>query len=223
MSDPDKITKSTRRAEPRQHAALFGQRPVTVWLTGLSGAGKSTLAAALAQRLIALGRACCTLDGNVLSSGLSRDRGFSPAERIANIRRAAALARLLNDNGLIVIAAFMSPSRAERSLARSIVGVTRFVEVHVSTPLGVCEARDPKGLYKRARAGELRPFIGIDTPYEAPSSPALTIDTSARDRARCVDHLLATLAPMIAPSARRRARTADDSRAPSSERPPLAT
>jgi len=171
-----------------------GQRPVTAWLTGLSGAGKSTLAVALQRRLLALGKACCVLDGDVCRRGLSSDLGFSPADRTENVRRAAEVARMLNDEGLIVIAAFISPYRAERSLASSIVGAARFMEIYVSTPLAVCESRDPKGLYKRARIGEIKTFTGVDAPYEAPLSPAFAVDTSVREHVGCVDRILAALA-----------------------------
>jgi bifunctional enzyme CysN/CysC len=150
-----------------------------VWLTGLSGAGKSTLANVLAQRLHAAGRAAYVLDGDNLRHGLNRDLGFTDADRVENIRRVAEVARLMADAGLIVITAFISPFRSERALARSRMDGIAFVEVHVDTPLAVAEQRDPKGLYAKARRGELPNFTGIDSPYEAPESPELSIDTSA--------------------------------------------
>jgi bifunctional enzyme CysN/CysC len=160
-------------------AALLGQQPAVVWLTGLSGAGKSTLANVLAQRLHAAGRAAYVLDGDNLRHGLNRDLGFTDADRVENIRRVAEVARLMADAGLIVITAFISPFRSERALARSRMDGIAFVEVHVDTPLAVAEQRDPKGLYAKARRGELPNFTGIDSPYEAPESPELSIDTSA--------------------------------------------
>ena len=149
----------------------------TVWLTGLSGAGKTSIALALVQALKAQGRAVALLDGDQLRHGLNRDLGFTPQDRHENIRRTAEVARLMNAAGLTVIAAFISPYRADRAMAADIIGAAHFIEVHVSTPLAVCEARDPKGLYARARAGQLAQFTGISAPYEAPLAAALTLDT----------------------------------------------
>ncbi len=175
-----------------------GQRAITIWLTGLSGAGKSTLSLQLREALSARGMTAATIDGDALRHGLSRDLGFTPADRTENIRRAAELARLFNDQGFVVIAALISPYRRDRALARSIVGASRFVEVFVSTPLAICEARDPKGLYRRARAGELAGLTGIDSPYERPTSPAMVVDTGGRTPAQCTGDLLRRLVPMIA-------------------------
>ena len=149
----------------------------TVWLTGLSGAGKSSIADALAHRLKAQGRAVALLDGDQLRHGLNRDLGFTPQDRHENIRRTAEVARLMNAAGLLVIAAFISPYRADRAMAADIIGAAHFIEVHVSTPLAVCEARDPKGLYAQARAGRIAQFTGVSAPYEAPLAAALTLDT----------------------------------------------
>ena len=149
----------------------------TVWLTGLSGAGKSSIADALAHQLKAQGRAVALLDGDQLRHGLNRDLGFTLQDRHENIRRTAEVARLMNAAGLIVIAAFISPYRADRAMAADIIGAAHFIEVHVSTPLAVCEARDPKGLYAQARAGQIAQFTGVSAPYEAPLSPALSLDT----------------------------------------------
>ncbi len=149
----------------------------TVWLTGLSGAGKTSIALALAQALKAQGRAVTVLDGDQLRHGLNRDLGFTPADRHENIRRTAEVARLMNNAGLTVIAAFISPYRSDRATAAAIVGAGNFIEVHVSTPLAVCEARDVKGLYAQARAGRIAQFTGISAPYEAPLDAALTLDT----------------------------------------------
>jgi adenylyl-sulfate kinase len=158
-------------------AALLGQEPVTIWLTGLSGSGKSTLAKALERRLVDLGRPCYVLDGDNLRHGLNRDLGFSPEDRGENIRRVAEVARLMNEAGIIVIAAFISPYREDRESARRVVGGDRFVEVHLSADLATCEGRDPKGLYRKARAGELPGFTGIGAPYEIPETPDLVLDT----------------------------------------------
>lgn len=163
--------------------------PSTLWLTGLSGAGKTSMAEALAQRLQLQGRAVYVLDGDKLRHGLNRDLGFAPEDRHENIRRAAEVARLMNDAGLLVIAAFISPYRADRAMAAAIVGEPRWLEVHVSTPVEVCEARDPKGLYARARAGQISDFTGISAPYEAPLAPALTLDTRGLSIAGSVDQL----------------------------------
>jgi adenylylsulfate kinase len=161
----------------------------TVWLTGLSGAGKTTVALALAQALKAQGRAVTVLDGDQLRHGLNRDLGFSPEDRHENIRRTAEVARLMNGAGLTVIAAFISPYRADRAMAAAIVGDAQFVEVHVSTPVAECEARDPKGLYAKARAGQLAQFTGVSAPYEAPLVPALSLDTQVLALEESVERL----------------------------------
>jgi adenylylsulfate kinase len=165
--------------------------PHTIWLTGLSGAGKSTLAQALKQALQAKSLQTVLLDGDTLRAGLCRDLGFDETQRRENIRRAAEVARLLNDNGMIVVAALITPLAADRALARQIVGPHPFFEVHVATPLAVCEARDPKGLYQRARAGQLPSFTGVSAPYEAPLQPQLRIDTSSCSLDEAVSALLA--------------------------------
>lgn len=166
---------------------------LTLWLTGLSGAGKSTLASALTVSTDIAGRPFAVLDGDVLRSGLCKDLGFSPAERHENVRRVAEVARLMNEAGVTVVCALISPMAADRALARAIVGEQRFVEIHVATPLATCEARDPKGLYKRARAGELQQFTGISSAYEVPASPALTLDTSTLSIEECVVRVLSYL------------------------------
>ncbi|MGR3911394.1 sulfate adenylyltransferase subunit CysN [Burkholderia sp. SR8] len=153
------------------------QTPRIVWLTGLSGAGKSTIANLVERRLHALGKHTYLLDGDNVRHGLNRDLGFTEADRVENIRRVAEVARLMLDAGLITLVSFISPFRAERDMARARVGPDEFVEVFVDTPLAVAEARDPKGLYRKARNGELKHFTGIDSPYEAPAQPELRIDT----------------------------------------------
>lgn len=160
-----------------QRSKLFGQIPLTIWLTGLSASGKSTLAFALENALIQAKRPCYVLDGDNIRHGLNKDLGFTQNDRKENIRRIAEVARLMNDAGLIVITAFISPFRADRETARSIIGMHQFKEVYVNTSIEDCEARDPKGLYARARAGSLENFTGISAPYEAPDNPDLVLNT----------------------------------------------
>ena len=174
-----------------ERARLIGQRPLTVWLTGLSGAGKSTLAVTLERSLLDAGMPCYALDGDELRTGISRDLGFSPGDRQENIRRVAEIARLMNDAGLIVIAAFISPYRTIRRMARDIVGPDRFVEVYADAPLQVCEERDPKGLYRRARSGELRDLTGVGAPYEPPEKPDIVLHTGSASVAECTEQLFA--------------------------------
>jgi bifunctional enzyme CysN/CysC len=164
---------------PEARSALMGHRPAVVWLTGLSGAGKSTIANHAEQLLHARGVHTYLLDGDNVRHGLNHDLGFTEADRIENIRRVAEVARLMADAGLVVLVSFISPFRAERQLARERAGEGRFFEVFVDTPLSVAEERDPKGLYRKARQGELTNFTGVDSPYEAPEDPELRIDTTA--------------------------------------------
>ena len=152
-----------------------GQRGAALWFTGLSGAGKSTIAAIVDHRLHAAGRHSYILDGDNLRFGLCKDLGFSPADRAENIRRIGEVARLFVDAGLIVLCAAISPYRRDREQARALVGADRFVEIFVDTELAECERRDPKGLYRRARAGEITGFSGIDAPYERPEAPELRL------------------------------------------------
>ena len=174
-------------------ALQFGRPPVTFWLTGLSGAGKSTIAFDLERLLRKDGRPCAVLDGDNLRCGLNRDLGFSERDRRENVRRAAEVARVMNDVGLVVVTSFVSPLREDRATARAIVGETRFVEVHVSTALQVCESRDPKGLYRKARRGELADFTGVSAPYEPPLAPALAVDTAKLPHGGAAALLLAYL------------------------------
>ena len=154
---------------------LNGHPGRVVWFTGLSGSGKSTLANALEQALHAQGRRTCILDGDNIRQGLNKDLGFTDADRVENIRRIAEVAKLMLDAGLVVLTAFISPFQQDRASARALIGKANFVEVFVDTPLQVCEQRDPKGLYKKARNGQLPNMTGIDSPYEAPENPDLTI------------------------------------------------
>ncbi|MFD3302218.1 sulfate adenylyltransferase subunit CysN [Aquipseudomonas alcaligenes] len=157
---------------------LNGHKGKVIWFTGLSGSGKSTIANALEKELHALGKRTYILDGDNVRQGLNKDLGFTDADRVENIRRVAEVAKLMMDAGLIVMTAFISPFRAERQMARELIGEENFIEVFVDTPLSVCEQRDPKGLYKKARSGQLPNMTGISSPYEAPLQPTLTINTS---------------------------------------------
>lgn len=176
---------------------LLRQEPATVWLTGLSGAGKSTLAFEVEKRLFALGHASFVLDGDNVRHGLNRDLGFSHGDRTENIRRIAELARLFNEAGLIAIAAFISPYRQDRVMAREIVGTERFIETHLCAELEVCEQRDPKGLYKKARQGTIAEFTGVTAPYELPENPELRIDTGRSTVEDSVSAIIEALAPRL--------------------------
>lgn len=162
-----------------------------LWFTGLSAAGKTSIANAADAALQANGHATYLLDGDHLRHGLCRDLGFSPQDRAENIRRVGEVARLMVDAGLVVLAAFISPARVHRDSVRALFAPGEFQEIHVSTPIEVCEARDPKGLYRLARAGELAEFTGVTAPYEAPASPELVIDTSQRTLDECARDVLA--------------------------------
>ena len=155
----------------------MGQRGCVVWFTGLSGSGKSTLARALEERLVSSGHLVYVLDGDNIRHGLNCDLGFSPEDRNENIRRIGEVAALFRDAGIVVLTAFISPYRADRDLARQAVGEDRFLEVFVDAPLATCEERDPKGLYVKARAGEIPEFTGLTAPYEEPPNPALVVNT----------------------------------------------
>ncbi len=174
---------------------LLRQEAATLWLTGLSGSGKSTIAFELEKRLICLGHAAYALDGDNVRHGLNRDLGFTPEDRTENIRRIAEVARLFNEAGVFVVTAFISPYRADREMARAIIGEERFIETHVAAELEICEKRDPKGLYKKARAGQMNDFTGISAPYEAPANPALTLNTGTLTVAETLDEILRHLAP----------------------------
>ncbi|MDD5586005.1 MAG: sulfate adenylyltransferase subunit CysN [Alphaproteobacteria bacterium] len=174
-------------------AALKGQRPCTLWFTGLSGAGKSTIANLLEQRLHAAGRHTYVLDGDNLRGGLNRNLGFTAEDRVENIRRVAECAKLFVDSGLIVLVALISPFRAEREMARSLFDEGEFMEIFIDTPMSVCEDRDPKGLYRKARAGLIPNFTGIGAMYECPETPDVMIDASAMNPEEAVEKLLAEL------------------------------
>ena len=158
---------------------LNGHKGKVIWLTGLSGSGKSTIANALEKELHAQGKRTYILDGDNIRQGLNKDLGFTDADRVENIRRVAEVAKLMRDAGLIVMTAFISPFRAEREMARQLIGEENFIEVFVDTPLEICEQRDPKGLYKKARAGQLPNLTGIGSPYEPSLRPEILIQPSA--------------------------------------------
>lgn len=180
--------------------AVSGRTGCVVWLTGLSGSGKTTVARALEQLLQNEGRPVCVLDGDCLRRGLCSDLGFSPEDRQENIRRVGEVARLFADAGLICIVALISPYRRERERARAAAPTGRFLEVYINAPLEVCERRDPKGLYARARAGELKDFTGISAPYEPPTQPEIELRTDLLNVTGCVTRLLEKLESLLAAS-----------------------
>ncbi len=177
-----KVTKEERQQ-------LLKQKSPVIWLTGLSGSGKSTIANELAIKLQQEGKLAYILDGDNVRMGLNKDLGFSDDDRKENIRRIAEVAKLLSDAGVIVITAFISPFREERAKAKEIIGKDNFLEVYVDAPLGVCEDRDPKGLYKKARSGEIPMFTGIDSPYEEPTNPYILIKTDKQDIKESVEFI----------------------------------
>jgi bifunctional enzyme CysN/CysC len=168
---------------------MKGQDPAIVWFTGLSGSGKSTIANLIEKKLTAEGRHAYILDGDNVRHGLNKDLGFTDEARVENIRRVAEVARLMADAGLIVVCSFISPFRSERRLAREIAGDIRFTEVYVDTPLEVCEARDPKGLYARARRGEIQNFTGVSSPYEPPEKADIQLAGGEREPADLAEEL----------------------------------
>ncbi|MDF3607064.1 adenylyl-sulfate kinase [Paracoccus sp. DMF-8] len=177
------------------HASLKNQKPAVVWFTGLSGSGKSTIANIVEKKLHALGKHTFLLDGDNIRHGLNRDLGFTDADRVENIRRVGEVAKLMTDAGLIVLTAFISPFRSERQMVRDLMAPGEFVEVFVDTSIEVAEERDVKGLYAKARAGQLKNFTGIDLPYEAPEAAEIRIDTTALSPEEAADLIIARLIP----------------------------
>ncbi len=175
----------------------LNQKPKLIWFTGLSGSGKSTLANAVEFQLFEDGFLTYLLDGDNIRTGLNKDLGFSDEDRVENIRRIAEVAKLMMDAGLVVVSAFISPFRAERQMIADLVGPENFLEVYVDCPLEVCEQRDVKGLYKKARAGVIRNFTGIDSPYEAPISPAVHIHSDKEELKNSVKKVIGTISVEI--------------------------
>ncbi len=206
-SSPRNLKRHEGSVSRRDRERILGQGAAVVWFTGLSGSGKSTLACAVEARLANAGHLAYVLDGDNVRHGLCADLGFSPADRTENIRRIAHVAALLADAGAIVLTSFISPYRSDRDQARTIVG-EHFLEVFVDAPLDVCESRDPKGLYKKARAGQIPEFTGVSAPYEAPVNPELHVRSGSTPVADSVDavlHLLTSRGLLSPP---------DESRAP---------
>lgn len=201
MPDPAHIHPVFHRMLDRAaKEALLGQRGVCIWMTGLSGSGKSTIAIGLERKLHDEGRFAIVLDGDNLRAGLNHDLGFSDADRTENIRRVAEVAKLFAQNGIICICTFVSPTRAIRDQARSIIGPADFVEVFIDTPLELCEKRDVKGLYSKARAGEVKDFTGISAPFEAPEQPHVRIATAAQNEEQSTDLLHRSILKRITPN-----------------------
>ena len=192
--DRGNIHWHTEDVAPGERAAIKGQGPCVIWLTGLSGSGKSTLANVLERSLVEMGRHTMLMDADNIRKGLNRDLGFSKAERVENIRRIGEVAKLMTDAGLIVITAFISPFQADRDMVRALLPAGKFFEIYLSTPLDVCEARDPKGLYRKARQGVIPDFTGISSPYEEPLQPELRINTAMLPVNECADLITDLLA-----------------------------
>ncbi|MFM1549099.1 MAG: adenylyl-sulfate kinase [Lentisphaeria bacterium] len=194
MNKTQNLTGHDSKIQIREREQRLGQRGVTVWFTGLSASGKSTIAGALERRLFDEGHLVYWLDGDNVRTGINADLGFSAEDRTENIRRIAEAARLFNDAGLLVVAAFISPSLSDRMDACKVIGDDRFYEVYLDAPLEVCEERDPKGLYRKAREGLITEFTGVSAPYEVPMAPALTLNTATKSINECVEALMSLLA-----------------------------
>jgi adenylylsulfate kinase len=195
MSSPkaENLTWHVGEIDQDARARAHGHRGVVLLMTGLSGSGKSTVAHRVEKRLVERGVFAYVLDGDNVRHGLNRDLGFSPEDRKENIRRIGEVSKLFVDAGAVVLTAFVSPYREDRDAARAILPEGRFIEVFVDTPLEVCEARDPKGLYKKARAGEIKNMTGLQAPYEPPVSPEIRVDTSQHDVDACAEIILGFL------------------------------
>jgi len=187
------ITRTATRVTRADREKLLGQRGVTVWFTGLSASGKSTVAQLVDLMLVERGHHCCVLDGDNIRHGLNSDLGFSPEDRNENIRRIGEVAKLFASNGIIALTAFISPYRVDRDRNRAIHEKGDFVEVFVDCPLEVCETRDPRGLYAKARAGKIPEFTGISAPYEAPANPEIVLDTARENEEQSAARVVAYL------------------------------
>lgn len=190
MQKDENIVWHTQHVVKEKRKKLLNQKPCILWFTGLSASGKSTLANAVELELFKRGRKTYLLDGDNIRHGLNKDLGFTELDRIENIRRIGEVSKLFVDSGLIVLTAFISPFKSDRQIARSLVKYDEFIEVFVDTPLEVCEQRDPKGLYKKARDGVVKNFTGIDSPYERPENPEIHIKTNEKTIQECVDQVL---------------------------------
>lgn len=197
MKDENIYPIFDRMLSRKDKEALLGQRGVMLWLTGLSGSGKSTIAIALERELHKRGLLCRILDGDNIRSGINNNLGFSAEDRVENIRRIAEIGKLFVDTGIITIAAFISPGNELRQMAVRIIGIEDFLEIYVCTPLVECEKRDVKGLYAKARRGEIKNFTGISAPFEAPEHPALSLDTSKLSLEESVNTLLELVLPIV--------------------------
>jgi len=175
------VTWHSHAVKRAERELLLKQKGVVLWFTGLSGSGKSTIANEVAYKLHSMGKLSYILDGDNIRHGLNKNLGFSPEDRKENIRRISEVANLFSDAGLITMTAFISPYRTDRDFCRELVGEGRFIEIYVKAALNTCEHRDPKGLYKKARDGEIKDFTGINAPYEAPNNPEIVIDTDEHD------------------------------------------
>ena len=197
MTDNNIYPIFDRMLTRRDKEELLGQHSVMIWFTGLSGSGKSTVAIALERELHKRGLLCRILDGDNIRSGINNNLGFTEADSVENIRRIAEVSKLFIDTGIVTIAAFISPNNDIREMAANIIGPDDFLEVYVSTPIEECERRDVKGLYAKARKGEIKNFTGVSAPFEAPVHPALTLDTSVLSLEESVNKLLELILPRI--------------------------
>ena len=197
MTDNNIYPIFDRMLTRRDKEELLGQHSVMIWFTGLRGSGKSTVAIALERELHKRGLLCRILDGDNIRSGINNNLGFTEADRVENIRRIAEVSKLFIDTGIVTIAAFISPNNDIREMAANIIGPDDFLEVYVSTPIEECERRDVKGLYAKARKGEIKNFTGVSAPFEAPVHPALTLDTSVLSLEESVNKLLELILPRI--------------------------
>ncbi len=197
MSLSTNIVKHNYRVTKQDRIALLQQQPLVLWFTGLSGSGKSTLADALEQRLMKEGIKTYLLDGDNIRFGLNKNVDFSDEGRKENIRRIGEVSKLFVDAGLVVLTAFVSPFRSDREQVRELLPQSEFIEIFVDTPIEVCEQRDVKGLYKKARAGEIKDFTGISSPYETPVNPEITIKTAGRSIEDCIEEIYQTVKSKI--------------------------